>query len=67
MNKRVVDYESEVANELLATYREKTQDVFMTSFKGLRADGKYRRRLDFKTARAILAKAYELTMGGETL
>ena len=53
----------EVANELLATYREKTQDVFMTSFKGLRADGKYRRRLDFKTARAILAKAYELTMG----
>ena len=46
------------ANAVLSEYREKTHDVFMTSFKGLRQDGKYRRRLDFKAARAILTKAY---------
>jgi len=44
-------------NEILAEYREKTNDVFMASFKGLRKDGKYRRRLDFKTANAIMTKA----------
>ena len=30
----------------------------MTSFKGLRKDFKYRRRLDYKTARNILNKTY---------
>jgi len=51
------------ANAILSEYREKTHDVFMTSFKGLRQDGKYRRRLDFKAARAILTKAYEEVLG----
>ena len=41
-------------NIILADYREKTKDVLMTSFKGLRKDGKYRRRLDFKTVKSIL-------------
>lgn len=50
------------ANKLLDERRELTQDVFMTSFKGLRKDGKYRRRLDFKQARELLDRAYfELT------
>ena len=44
-------------NDLLTEYRELTKDVMMTSFKGLRQDGKYRRRLDFKTVRFILNKA----------
>lgn len=46
-------------NKLLNSYRDKTQDVFMTSFKGLRDDMKYRRRLSFAEARILLDKAYE--------
>lgn len=42
------------ANRILEVRREKTSDVFMTAFKGLRRDGRYRRRLDFAQARNIL-------------
>ncbi len=49
----VIDY----ANRLLKEFRESTQDVFLTPFKGLRKDGGYRRRLDFMTARNILSLA----------
>ncbi|WP_197021678.1 hypothetical protein [Ureaplasma diversum] len=45
-------------NKNLKKYRDSTNDVFMTSFKCLRKDFKYRRRLDFKTARNILNKTY---------
>ena len=45
------------SNEILNDYRETTQDVFLTSFKGLREDGKYRRRLDWQTASRILGTA----------
>ena len=41
-------------NECLRRFREKTHDVFLTSFKGIRRDGKYRRRLDWQTARGII-------------
>ncbi len=41
-------------NRHLATIREKTHDVFLTAFKGLRRDGCYRRRLDWALARAII-------------
>lgn len=47
-------------NKILNLYRKKTNDIFMTSFKGLRSDGKYRRRLDYATARLIVNKAYNL-------
>ncbi len=47
------------SNEILEDYRNETQDVFMTAFKGLRQDGKYRRRLDFATAERILNKAID--------
>lgn len=43
-------------NKSLNEYREITSDVFMTPFKGLRSDGMYRRRLDFKTIRNIINK-----------
>ena len=46
-------------NSILSQYREKTKDVFLASFKGLRGDGKYRRRLDFFTAKEIMTKALE--------
>lgn len=45
------------ANRLLATMRSETSDVLMTSTKGLRADGKYRRRLEFAQARDLLNRA----------
>lgn len=45
------------ANITLKNYRIKTGDIFMTSFKGLRKDGLYRRRLDYKTAKDILLKS----------
>ncbi len=41
-------------NCCLDNYRKDTHDVFLTSFKGLRRDGLYRRRLDWDTARLII-------------
>ena len=41
-------------NEKLIKYREDTEDIFLTSFKGLRKDNKYRRRLDFANAKIIM-------------
>jgi len=45
-------------NRIIDKYREDTHDIFLTSFKGLRKDGKYRRRLDFKNAKSIINMAY---------
>lgn len=42
------------ANVAINQYRVNTHDTLMTSFKGLRADGKYRRRMDFAAARRLL-------------
>ena len=44
----------DVLNTRLAVIREKTHDVFLTAFKGLRRDGHYRRRLDWALTRAIV-------------
>lgn len=51
------------ANAILATYRKATHDVFLTSFRGLRKDGKYRRRLDYKQAQCILSLALKRQIG----
>lgn len=45
------------ANKILENYRELSSDVFLTAFKGLRADNSYRRRIDWNTAGRILNKA----------
>ena len=50
-----------VLNAHLANIREKTHDVFLTAFKGLRRDGQYRRRLDWALARAIVDAAHSET------
>lgn len=42
------------ANDILVNFRNNTHDLFLTSFKGLRRDGKYRRRITFEQARRIL-------------
>ena len=44
----------DILNACLATIREKTHDVFLTAFKGIRRDGCYRRRLDWALSRAIV-------------
>ena len=48
------DVDIEMLNARLATIREKTHDVFLTAFKGMRRDGYYRRRLDWALSRAIV-------------
>jgi hypothetical protein len=45
------------ANKVLERYRELSSDVFLTAFKGLRADDSYRRRIDWNTAGRILNRA----------
>lgn len=49
----------EEANAILDARRDATHDVCMTSFKGLREDGGYRRRLSFEQAKNILDCAVE--------
>ncbi len=43
-------------NADLAEFRKSTSDVFLTPFKGLRKDGQYRRRIDYRLARDFIAK-----------
>lgn len=44
-----------VLNERLLEIRKKTNDVFFSPFKGLRKDGKYRRRVDYEFVRNLIA------------
>jgi len=47
----------ELANQKINAWRNLTQDVCLTAFKGLRKDGRFRRRLDYANARALLSQA----------
>lgn len=47
-------------NEYLNDFRNKTKDVVLTAFKGLRSDMKYRRRLDYGLAKKIIKKVVKL-------
>lgn len=44
-------------NDYLCNFRERTHDVLMTCYKGIRKDGRYRRRLDWQLARGIVHHA----------
>lgn len=55
--KAVPDEAIAKANDLLAKWREDTSDVLMTAFKGVRKDGRYRRRLAYREAAGILSRA----------
>ena len=44
-------------NNKLEEFRQLTHDVLMTAFKGIRADGMYRRRMDWDLARGIIQDA----------
>ena len=52
---RVTDRLIHRLNERIDMIRAKTYDVFLTAFKGLRKDGKYRRRMEYGLARNIIA------------
>ena len=45
-------------NQYLSDLRKETRDVFLTPFKGLRADGMYRRRLDYGLTRDLINNAF---------
>ena len=44
-------------NTCIRDIRDKTKDTFLTPFKGLRKDGKYRRRMEYSLARNIIHNA----------
>ena len=44
---------------ILEQYRDSTKDIFLNSFKGLRSDGMYRKRIPFKVIRSILTYALQ--------
>ena len=52
---KVTDSLIDRLNERIDMIRAKTYDVFLTAFKGLRKDGKYRRRMEYGLARDIIA------------
>jgi len=53
-----VDEAIEILNSELETIRKKTHDVFFAPFKGLRKDGKYRRRVDFIFVRNLINRCF---------
>lgn len=59
---------NELANQcniILNKYRQETKDVTLSPFKGNAKDGTRRRRLDYKTARAIIEKALDILLNKE--
>lgn len=62
INAPVEDFDRlcEIINEVISDYRTNTNDMLITSEFGLRKDGKFRRRLDFKRARRIIKRALEI-------
>lgn len=53
---------AEQCNNVLAKYREETMDINLSPFKGNAKDGTRRRRLDYKTARAIIEQAIDIIL-----
>ena len=43
-------------NKTIDKFRHDTRDIFLAPFKGLREDGRYRRRLDYATARGMISR-----------
>lgn len=54
INKKMIKFISKEFNKKIKTYRKLTEDIFLSPFKGLRKDNKYRRRLDFETIKRII-------------
>lgn len=52
-----IDTLADKCNKILYDFREKTNSLILSPFKGNAKDGTRRRRLDYRTARAIIEKA----------
>lgn len=50
----------ENSNKILFEFRKITNDVLLSPFKGNKKNGERRRRLDYRTARAILEDGYDI-------
>ena len=46
-------------NDRISAFREETSDVFLTPFKGLRADSMYRRRMNYSLARRFIVQGID--------
>ena len=67
LNQSKLDSFLKECNNLLESYRNRTNDVLLSPFKGNMKNGRRRRRLDYETARAIIEMAYNNIIGGDTL
>ena len=54
----------EECNKILEDLRAKTGDIILSPFKGNMKNGKRRRRLDYRAARAIMEQAWKKIYGG---
>ena len=61
VDKKITESEIEILNTELKKVRKKTHDVFFAPFKGLRKDGKYRRRVDFIFVRNLINDCFPST------
>ncbi|KAF0134830.1 MAG: hypothetical protein FD145_398 [Candidatus Saganbacteria bacterium] len=67
LNHNELDLFLEECNRILISFRDRTQDVLLSPFKGNMKNGRRRRRLDYETARAMLEIAYNNIYKGDTL
>jgi len=61
VDKKITESEIEILNTELKKVRKKTHDVFFAPFKGLRKDGKYRKRVDFIFVRNLINDCFPST------
>lgn len=61
VDKKITEREIEILNTELKKVRKNTRDVFFAPFKGLRKDGKYRRRVDFIFVRNLINSCFPST------
>lgn len=54
-----VDKFIDTVNEFIEEFREETDDVFLTAFKGLKKDGNYRMRISFSLIKKIINFVYK--------
>jgi len=55
-DKEVADFCTR-ANAILESYRERSQDILLSGFKGNNKQGKRRKRLDYRLGRKIVIEA----------
>ena len=57
----------DISNDILLKFRKDTSDILLSPFKWNKKNWERRRRLDYKTARAILEEAYREVVWSESI